>query len=60
MIAKNDGLLKTWLNDQAKENVIVVPVASADGWHVGFVDAKTHEQIPDEAIKNFTKPQPRL
>ncbi len=58
-MAKEDGLLRTWLTEQSTDSVIVVPVAGADGWHVGFVDAKTHEQIPSEEIKSFTKPQPR-
>ncbi len=58
-MAKNDGLLKTWLTDEAKGNIIVVPVQGADGWHVGFLDANTHQEIAGQALKAFTKPEPR-
>jgi len=58
-MAKNDGLLKTWLTDEAKGNLTIVPLQGADGWHVGFLDAKTHQEITDSALKAFTKAQPR-
>ncbi|MFA5946525.1 MAG: hypothetical protein WC813_00700 [Patescibacteria group bacterium] len=58
-MVKNDGLLRTWLNDQAVGNLLVLPVMRSDGWHVEFLDAKTHEEISGKALKAFTKAQPR-
>jgi hypothetical protein len=58
-MVKNDGLLRTWLNDEAIGNLIVLPEMRADGWHVKFLDAKTHEEISGKALATFTKVQPR-
>lgn len=58
-MAKHDGLLRTWLSDSAKENVIVVPMMKPDGWHVGFLSARTHEEISGSALQAYTKPEPR-
>jgi hypothetical protein len=58
-MAKHDGLLRTWLTDESMGNLIVLPEKHADGWHVGFLDAKTHEEVSGNALAAFTKAQPR-